>query len=173
MSMMEIQYQHHHLILPKIMFSRIMFENGAFMGYGSPVGKKFDDVRNGKIQLQTHGNSSCPDWNITGGCLEWFGGNSTDSVTGNIAGKSTIATPFDCRVRPWYIASKESGSLWSPPYVYALYNILGISAARQVVTNEGELIGVIGADYSLSSIDDVLVGLVEDNDDLTIFIVDE
>jgi hypothetical protein len=118
---------------------------GMFIGYASPLKTvSYPHVRAGKVQFQPSGNHSCPEWNITYRCMEFFGGNSTDSTTGKIIGPSVIARTYDPRKRPWYISSMEEDSIWTPPYVFAITQQLGITAARQVVTNEGKVIGVIG-----------------------------
>jgi hypothetical protein len=118
------------------------FENGMFIAYAEPTP--------GKLYFEPNGNNSCPDWNITSHCREYYGGNSTNPITGRKAGRITEASYYDPRWRPWYIDSMAGGSIWTAPYVYAEGggSVVGITAAQQIITNNGEVIGVIGTGYN-------------------------
>lgn len=112
------------------------FENGMSIGYSNPSP--------GELYLEANGNNSCPDWNITVRCRAIYGGNATNPVTGQIAGPMTTAQVYDPRLRPWYIISMEKGNVWSDVYAFAEYHVLGITAATQITTANGEVIGVFG-----------------------------
>jgi serine/threonine protein kinase/membrane protein implicated in regulation of membrane protease activity len=142
------------------------FENGMFIGYGTPApGKLYFELNENSTCYEDDGDEIKPCWRI-------YLGNSTDETTGKIAGPPTITGKYDPRGRPWYTKSLSTGSIWTDPYIFADYGVLGITAAIQLETDEGEIIGVGGADYQLGSLQTVLVEMVEGYDDLLIFIVD-
>lgn len=59
--------------------------------------------------------------------------------------------PFDPRERPWFRdAIHGDGVTWTRPYVFYTAKILGISSGAKVVDAGGGPIGVVGADVSLS-----------------------
>lgn len=71
--------------------------------------------------------------------------------------------PYDPRERPWYEKAVESeGLVWTPPYGFLSSRVIGITAARAVRGDSGEIVGVLGADLELGRIgtflDDFEVG---------------
>lgn len=140
------------------------FENGMFIGYSNPSP--------GELYIEDNGNMSCPEFNITSRCRATYGGDSTSTITGQISGGMTFAKVYDPRLRVWYTDSMEGGSVWTDPYAFAEYNVLGVTAATQIITDNGQVIGVFGTDYTLNSIETVLINEVEDNEDFVLFIVD-
>ena len=57
---------------------------------------------------------------------------------------------YDARKRPWYKAAKAAGkATWGPIYRYRLYPTLGISAVVPVYQTDGQLKGVLSADFTL------------------------
>ena len=101
------------------------------------------------------------------GCfVRW--NNATNQETGAREGGSTYTEPdFDCRKRPWYIDSKANselragavGAMWSAPYVFIQSGTIGLTASRHLVTKDGSFVGVVGADFELST----LKALLEDS----------
>jgi methyl-accepting chemotaxis protein len=65
---------------------------------------------------------------------------------------------YDPRVRPWYIdAMKTPGKLiWTTPYIDFATGELIISSAITIENNDGESIGVVGADIGLGSLQGLL-----------------
>ncbi|MEM6278334.1 MAG: adenylate/guanylate cyclase domain-containing protein [Verrucomicrobiota bacterium] len=58
--------------------------------------------------------------------------------------------PYDPRVRPWYQKAIEGeGLVWTPPYGFLSSRVIGITAARALRDETGEVAGVIGADLEL------------------------
>lgn len=116
---------------------------------------------------------------FTGCYVQWD--NATDPVTGAYEGGPTEATSFDCRVRPWYQDSKASteviggavGAIWSDPYLLIQTGTLGLAAARQLVTKDGDFVGVAGIDFELSTVEDLLQDTTAaSGGTLTVFVVD-
>lgn len=67
---------------------------------------------------------------------------------------------YDPRTRPWYemaIASPKYQVVWGPPYIDngALQEPV-ITCSKAIVGNEGEVLGVAGADISMSSLTEML-----------------
>jgi len=140
------------------------FENGMFIGYSTPSP--------GSLTFMSNGNHSCPKWNITSRCRSVYGGNSTDPVTGEISGESTSAFTYDPRWRPWYTESMtQGGSVWTDPYIYSDEITIGLTAARQIVSNSDQILGVVGTDFTLASIEIELSVIALE--DMFIFIVDQ
>jgi hypothetical protein len=67
----------------------------------------------------------------------------------------------------------SGGSIWTEPYHSVEDNALGITAARQLLTEEGQSLGVFGCDYKLSSIESFLVNLVVGLPSFILYIVDD
>ncbi|MEG4963778.1 PAS domain S-box protein [Microcoleus sp. K4-B3] len=64
---------------------------------------------------------------------------------------------YDPRVRPWYIAPVRAGkATWSKIYTYFDAPKLAITAAQPVYGEDGKLIGILGADLTLSKISQFL-----------------
>ena len=121
------------------------FENGKFLGYDAPVPLSVFSMRDE--------NASCP--GIPVRCRSTYRG-VTDEVTGRADGKSSLSVPYITQQRPWYVNSMMDGDVWTDPYVFASDASLGITAARRIETDAGQVLGVIGVDYKLSSLDAVL-----------------
>ena len=69
---------------------------------------------------------------------------------------------YDCKVRPWYkqaVAAGKDTVIFTDPYVDAITKKTVISAATAVYDNSGKLLGVVGGDVDLSSMNDYIVGL--------------
>ena len=116
---------------------------------------------------------------FTGCYVQWD--NATDPVTGAYEGGPTQSTSFDCRVRPWYQDSKASteviggavGAIWSDPYLLIQTGTLGLAAARQLVTKDGDFVGVAGIDFELSTVENLLQDTTAaSGGTLTVFVVD-
>lgn len=57
---------------------------------------------------------------------------------------------YDPRLRPWYQkAVLGDGLVWTPPYGFLSSRVIGITAARAVRNDAGEVVGVLGADLEL------------------------
>ena len=119
------------------------------------------------------------DTSIRGCYVQWD--NATNPVTGAYEGGPTQVTSFDCRIRPWYEASKAStevrggaaGAIWSDPYILVQTGTVGLTAARHLVTKDGSFVGVTGADFELSTLEGLLQESAETSaDTLTVFVVD-
>jgi two-component system sensor histidine kinase/response regulator len=67
-------------------------------------------------------------------------------------------TPFDSRVRPWYLAAAQgNGTTWTDPYIDIYSGSLVTTCATTLTTAEGEVFGVVGFDLLLDQIaEDVL-----------------
>ncbi|MDM8533613.1 methyl-accepting chemotaxis protein [Clostridiaceae bacterium HSG29] len=65
---------------------------------------------------------------------------------------------YDPRTRPWYQdAMKNKGKLiWTDPYIDFATGELIISAAKSIENNNGESVGVVGADIAMQSIQKLL-----------------
>ncbi|MDJ0946500.1 MAG: cache domain-containing protein [Kiloniellales bacterium] len=67
---------------------------------------------------------------------------------------------FDPRSRPWYEGALRSESVfWTAPYIFYSSRRPGISTAFAVRDRNRELVGVVGADVTLSRLSDFLRGL--------------
>ena len=69
---------------------------------------------------------------------------------------------YDCKVRPWYkqaVAAGKDKVIFTEPYVDAITKKTVISAATAVYDNSGKLLGVVGGDVDLSSMNEYVVGL--------------
>jgi adenylate cyclase len=65
---------------------------------------------------------------------------------------------FDPRKRPWYQdAYTTKDTVWTDVYTYDPYKEPGITVAQACYSQDGELIGVSGADLSLTSFSDFLL----------------
>lgn len=64
---------------------------------------------------------------------------------------------YDPRIRPWYKTSVLKGKpTWSEIYTYFASPKLAITAVQPVYGNQGELLGVLGSDLTLSQINEFL-----------------
>ncbi|MBL8688646.1 MAG: PAS-domain containing protein [Rhodospirillaceae bacterium] len=62
-------------------------------------------------------------------------------------------TPYDPRARPWYRQALETNdAIWTEPYPFATAGELGITYASPMRARAGELIGVVGVDFTLSDL---------------------
>ncbi len=61
--------------------------------------------------------------------------------------------PYDPRARPWYRqALEKNGAVWTDPYPFATAGELGITYASPMRDRTGELIGIVGVDFTLSDL---------------------
>ena len=75
-------------------------------------------------------------------------------------GDSLGTEQYDPRHRPWYKTAAEAGEpTWSPIYVFASPQSLGITPAMPIYNENGELLGVLATDLTLSEISDFLRNL--------------
>lgn len=130
----------------------------------------------GVVVSMNSSNSTCVDnaqgMQIVHSCRRIYQG-STDPVSGQIIGPASSVSKYDPRIRPWYLAGIAStgGKAWSPPYVFASApEGVGITAACAVKSAAGQFLGVIGADFRLSTLDSFLEKSATEDD--TIFVVD-
>jgi hypothetical protein len=102
------------------------------------------------------GNASCPNWEdpqVPGRgnpqlerCLQLFF-TTTDSTTGKPNGPPGRVDWYDPRLRDWYkmiIDKGEGGAQWSEIYVFNEDSSAGITAAKEMRTATGDLLGVFG-----------------------------
>lgn len=80
------------------------------------------------------------------------------AADGTVGERRLIASAFDARIRPWYVAPRQVGrAVWSPIYAYiAPEPILGISAGLPIVSASGQIEGVLTADLNLQHLDQFL-----------------
>lgn len=125
------------------------FENGMFIGYKGPSPIQYVEMLNG--------NSSCPGNDMTIRCRRSFE-NATDQTTGEVIGLPSLYITYDPRYRPWYMQSLDSidGDIWTAPYVFASNGELGITATKRIESSTGQILGIAGVDYKLSTLDDAL-----------------
>jgi len=65
------------------------------------------------------------------------------------------ATPraYDPRTRPWYNAALDANrAIWTDPYIFAAAGELGITYATPVRNRRGELLAVVGIDFTLADL---------------------
>ncbi len=83
----------------------------------------------------------------------------TDRMTGYVAnttyvGASSVVKDYFCSKRPWYVAAKEARKpVWSPVYAYDSSDgyKLGTTYALPFYDSSGNLVGVVGIDWSLDT----------------------
>ena len=65
---------------------------------------------------------------------------------------------FDPRTRPWYVSAlEERKAIWTVPYVDANTKKLVVTTAKPVFSSEGDVIGVVGFDVLLETLqEDIL-----------------
>ncbi|MHA2074858.1 MAG: tetratricopeptide repeat protein, partial [Candidatus Hodarchaeales archaeon] len=67
---------------------------------------------------------------------------------------------YDPRARPWYIDGLEEGDIFfSVPYIFATIQQLGVTATLPVYYDNGSLIGMMGADLTIDSVESSILGL--------------
>lgn len=67
---------------------------------------------------------------------------------------------FDPRTRPWYqIASSQTTSVWTDPYIFFSSRKPGITVAAAVTSEDGVLQGVVGVDIEIDAISRFLADL--------------
>ncbi|UCE12300.1 MAG: VWA domain-containing protein [Candidatus Heimdallarchaeota archaeon] len=72
----------------------------------------------------------------------------------------TPTVGYDPRARPWYCNGKEAGSVaFTVPYLFATGDELGVTATMPVEYDNGTLIGIMGADLTIGSIENSILGL--------------
>ncbi|RRR72832.1 MAG: HAMP domain-containing protein [Candidatus Viridilinea halotolerans] len=68
--------------------------------------------------------------------------------------------PFDPRVRPWYLAAREAGTIvWTDAYVDANTGLLTTTCAQPIYDSQGNFIGVVAFDLLLQTIQQDLLAL--------------
>lgn len=68
-----------------------------------------------------------------------------------------ITPNYDPRIRPWYVAPAKAGkATWSTIYPYFFVPKLAITATKPIYDSNNQLLGILGADLSLSQIHDFL-----------------
>ncbi|MDB9516832.1 cache domain-containing protein [Roseofilum reptotaenium CS-1145] len=73
---------------------------------------------------------------------------------GQVLSKDSVFNPT---TRPWYQAAQKTNNLvWSPVYPHFTTRQLGITAAQAVRDRQGNLVGVLGIDYFLNSLNQFL-----------------
>jgi two-component system, sensor histidine kinase and response regulator len=162
----------HHLIDPYLpedrepfFSSRLELWKGAVMSFfGDPAGEFYGARRNVEGQIEVVKNNSG-----TNGASRYFSINSEGR-----ADSFAIEYPgFDCRTRPWYKAAVEDEkAVFSSVYKHFVFDDLAVTASLPVYREDGELMGVLGADYLLGSISSFLkeIKIVEE---MVIFIVED
>lgn len=129
------------------------FENGKFIGYSRSY--NYNKPYSPTLTYLKNSNSSCeefePPYNFSSHCLRVYY-NSTKQSTGLIDGKASITFQYYAQKRPWYLGVKENNadSQWSELYAFVPSGGLGMSAAKQLLTNNGEFIGVVGIDLHVN-----------------------
>jgi diguanylate cyclase (GGDEF)-like protein len=64
---------------------------------------------------------------------------------------------YDPRVRPWYqLAQDSDDEVWTDPYIFYTSQQPGLTVARAVRGDDGQLLGVIGADIELTALSEFL-----------------
>jgi len=67
------------------------------------------------------------------------------------------ADRYDPRSRPWYkLAERERGTVWTDPYIFFSSQNPGITIAAPVVSDIGDLQGVVGVDIEISALSEFL-----------------
>lgn len=72
-------------------------------------------------------------------------------------------TEYDPRTRPWYIGAKDQAEIYvTPLYRFQSTGRLGVTFAKRVLNDTGELIGVVALDMTMSALsrilDDIRIG---------------
>lgn len=74
--------------------------------------------------------------------------------------RGTIPNFIDIRERPWYVAAKQADTFtWGDIFALQVIPRLDLPSSVPVKTPDGNLIGVLGNNLSLTAINDFLVGL--------------
>ena len=67
---------------------------------------------------------------------------------------------YDPRTRPWYtLARQERTTIWTDPYIFFSSQNPGITIAAPVISDAGELQGVVGVDIEISALSEFLAEL--------------
>ena len=139
--------------------------DGIFVGFENA---KFINLRRSTARLDRNiylwyikdENSTCgKPYNISSYCTLIYE-NSTSPYNGAV-GKPSGATSYNTRSRPWYIGAKADttydGTFWTDVYGYAGGGI-GITAAQQLLSSSGSLLGVAGIEIKLTQLSSILSG---------------
>ncbi|MDR1029143.1 MAG: SpoIIE family protein phosphatase, partial [Clostridiales Family XIII bacterium] len=82
-------------------------------------------------------------------------------------------SPFDPRVRPWYLAAKErDGLIWTEVFDDAFDRGLAITCGMPYYGADGRLVGVVSGGMLLETLKETVTGALEGENGVT-FIVDE
>ena len=133
---------------PQLSFVSMGMANGEyFAGSRSPVGAD-KDLR--MLQARIANNRA----------MEIFRVNEVNQ-RGALVSRSDIH--FDSRIRPWFKAAVDSGTLsWYAPYRYFIndaqgaYASMGMGVSAPALDEHGAFIGVVTADVALSQLNDFL-----------------
>ena len=80
---------------------------------------------------------------------------------------------YDPRKRPWYkLAIKNSGIIWTDPYVFFTLKQPGITTATSLYDKNKKLKGVIGVDIEISKLSNFITNL-KISDNSKVFIIDK
>ena len=89
-------------------------------------------------------------------------GEKTDSYLyqsdwGTVTGKEESAATYDPRTRAWYEGAKDKDPIFvSPFYTFNSTNRPGVTFAKRVLNPDRSLMGVVGADLTLESVNKIL-----------------
>lgn len=105
-----------------------------------------------------HGRRPPPDARFSIRRLDASSGAMKDSYIylakwGEVAGVERGAVRYDPRKRPWYeAASRTGGIVNSGVYIFSGTGRPGLTLSKQLTTDDGERLGVVGADLSLDTL---------------------
>ncbi|MCA0928799.1 adenylate/guanylate cyclase domain-containing protein [Ruegeria profundi] len=67
------------------------------------------------------------------------------------------STEYDPRTRPWYLGAKEQTGIYiTPLYRFESTGRLGVTVAKRVLNLNGELVGVVALDMTISALSQIL-----------------
>lgn len=85
--------------------------------------------------------------------------NYSTNKHGEAVALANVYKNFDPTKRPWYIAAVQSGRpIWSPIYKHFVFDDLALTASHPLYEN-GKLIGVLGVDFIISTINSFLASI--------------
>lgn len=84
--------------------------------------------------------------------------DSYNTMAYTCAGTGQAVIGYDPRCRIWYVAAQATdNTIYTSPYIDALTSTVLITAARRVMVGS-MLIGVLGADFKMTQLDQLIVG---------------
>jgi len=91
--------------------------------------------------------------------LEWIYIGTPSGVFRCYPWYTGLDPSYDPRIRPWYLGAIETGRLgWSETYTDAATGELMVTCFKPVNDQQGQLVGVVGADVSIQTIYDSILG---------------